>query len=143
MRKLSLLLMCTLLLTGCNIAAGSDTAEPAYNVEDSTHTYPTEGVFDDDNSARIVFRYMDSLVVERSYNYVGDVFDNLTINVYPLAHYEDADLTSIADGVKFEWCDWYYSATLTEGAEVATPMSMGKKELYDSLLAQYTYLTSR
>ena len=141
MKKIIVTLLLCLTLVGCNAGAGSDTHEPAYEPT-ILYTIPDSGVFEDDTSVKISFQYEDSLAIERTYVYKDGAFEKLIINIYPCAKFQYEDIASVTTCSNFEENSGYYTATVTDGFEVASVHSMSKDEVYDSLLLQYANLTS-
>lgn len=140
MKKVIAVLFICLTLVGCNAGSGSDTHEPYYEPE-ILYTIPESGVFEDEDFTKIVFQYKNSLVIERTYVYEDNAFQELLINIYPCAKFDYEDIASVTTYEGFEEFSGYYTAKITEGTEVASVRSMSKDEVYDSLLLQYANLT--
>lgn len=124
--------MCTLLLVGCNYGGESTTFEP-----EIFYDLPDNGVFEEEDTIRVVVTYKDKCAVERSYLFKDGKFSALRIKVYPAQELTNATLIEVAPGVSFSKSDRVYSATLTEGPEVASLYELSYDNIYDVVSSYY------
>lgn len=139
-RVIATILLC-LTLTGCNLGAGSDTHEPTY-LYTKVYNVPACGVFKEENNIKIVYKFRNSLIIERTYIYDGDYFIQLVINIYPCKQFVYEDISAVTKHEDFEKIDGYYTATISDGVEVVSVLSMSRAELYDFLQQQYEVMTN-